>query len=106
MKGRKVLLVNDNGSFQAIGALCSHYSGKLENGLCRSGEIVAGVYSKGAIRCPLHGACFSTKTGDIEDFPGLDALFSFQVSLLCPSGLRSRCAVRTCFCTPRRRDSS
>lgn len=31
------------------------------------------------MRCPWHGACFSTKTGDIEDFPGMDGLPVFEV---------------------------
>ncbi|KAJ0063456.1 hypothetical protein NL108_002682, partial [Boleophthalmus pectinirostris] len=26
------------------------------------------------VRCPFHGACFNVKTGDIEDYPGLDSL--------------------------------
>ena len=35
----------------------------------------------GRVRCPWHGACFDLATGDIEDFPGLDSLQSFDVSL-------------------------
>lgn len=31
------------------------------------------------VRCPFHGACFNTKTGDIEEFPGLDSLPTFKV---------------------------
>lgn len=42
---------------------------------------VAGVLSKGHVRCPWHGACFNIATGDIEDFPGLDSLPTFQVIL-------------------------
>jgi len=33
----------------------------------------------GRVRCPWHGACFNTKTGDIEDFPGMDSLPVFEV---------------------------
>ncbi|NXC95139.1 AIFM3 factor, partial [Certhia familiaris] len=40
-----------------------------------------GVLSKGRVRCPWHGACFSICTGDIEDFPGLDSLPRFQVKI-------------------------
>ncbi|KAJ3128642.1 hypothetical protein HK098_003849 [Nowakowskiella sp. JEL0407] len=29
--------------------------------------------------CPWHGACFSVKTGDIEDAPSVDGLLSFKV---------------------------
>ncbi|KIH50173.1 hypothetical protein ANCDUO_19750, partial [Ancylostoma duodenale] len=37
------------------------------------------IYSNGRIRCPLHGACFNVKTGDIEDYPGFDSLFTYDV---------------------------
>jgi hypothetical protein len=33
----------------------------------------------GKVRCPWHGACFNTSTGDIEDSPGLDSIHSFKV---------------------------
>lgn len=39
-----------------------------------------GVLSRGRVRCPWHGACFSISTGDLEDFPGLDSLHKFQVA--------------------------
>ena len=59
-----VLLVKDQDKFSAIGPKCTHYGAPL----------VKGVYKNGHVRCPWHGACFSTKTGDIEDFPGLDCV--------------------------------
>ena len=40
----------------------------------------AGVLCNGRVRCPWHGACFNTKTGDIEDFPGLDSSPVFEAS--------------------------
>lgn len=43
---------------------------------------LSGVLSKGRVRCPWHGACFNIATGDIEDFPGLDSLPTFQVFIL------------------------
>ena len=42
---------------------------------------VLGAMCNGRVRCPWHGACFDLATGDIEDFPGLDSLQSFDVSL-------------------------
>lgn len=42
--------------------------------------VISGVLSKGHVRCPWHGACFNIATGDIEDFPGLDSLPTFQVT--------------------------
>ncbi|CAG0885834.1 unnamed protein product [Darwinula stevensoni] len=63
-EGERVLVVQQNGVFYAIGGKCTHYGGPLGKG----------VYSNGKIRCPWHGACFNVTTGDIEDFPGLDHL--------------------------------
>lgn len=40
-----------------------------------------GVLSRGRVRCPWHGACFSVSSGDLEDFPGLDSLHKFQVKI-------------------------
>ncbi|XP_029140402.1 apoptosis-inducing factor 3-like [Protobothrops mucrosquamatus] len=40
-----------------------------------------GYLVKGRLRCPWHGACFSTKTGDIEEYPTLDCLPVFQATV-------------------------
>ncbi|KAF8354627.1 hypothetical protein PRIPAC_96250 [Pristionchus pacificus] len=69
LRGRKILIINDGGKYMAINGLCSHYNWPL----------VTGYYYKGRVRCPLHGACFNTETGDIEDYPGFDSLHPFQV---------------------------
>jgi nitrite reductase/ring-hydroxylating ferredoxin subunit len=37
--------------------------------------------STGRVRCPWHGACYNTKTGDIEDFPGKGKLASYPATL-------------------------
>ena len=66
---QKVLLVHQNGAWSALGAKCTHYGAPLSKGCLGDGRI----------RCPWHGACFNTTTGDIEDFPGLDSLPLFQV---------------------------
>lgn len=41
-----------------------------------------GVLVGDRVRCPFHGACFNVKTGDIEDYPGLDCLPTYKVSHL------------------------
>uniref|UniRef100_A0A3Q3F927 AIF family member 3 n=1 Tax=Labrus bergylta TaxID=56723 RepID=A0A3Q3F927_9LABR len=64
----KALLIKEHGEFAAMGHKCPHYGAPL----------VKGVLSKGHVRCPWHGACFNIATGDIEDFPGLDSLPTFQ----------------------------
>jgi len=65
-----ILLVREDGEVTALGAKCTHYNFNLAKG----------VLCKGIIRCPLHGACFNAKSGDIEDFPGLDSLPVYQIS--------------------------
>ncbi|KAE9419502.1 hypothetical protein Angca_009854 [Angiostrongylus cantonensis] len=69
VREKPILVINDNGSLYAVTGICTHYNYSLENG----------IYSKGRIRCPLHGACFNVRTGDIEDYPGFDSLFSYEV---------------------------
>lgn len=67
----KVLLVKENGVISALGTKCTHYGAPL----------IKGVLSNGQLRCPWHGACFNSVTGDIEDFPGLDSLPCYSVNV-------------------------
>ncbi|XP_071448823.1 apoptosis-inducing factor 3 [Hetaerina americana] len=67
----KVLVVKQGGVISAIGTKCSHYGAPLNTG----------ALGNGVVRCPWHGACFNTQTGDIEDFPGLDSIPCYQVSV-------------------------
>ncbi|CAG0886931.1 unnamed protein product [Cyprideis torosa] len=53
----------------ALGSKCPHYGAPLVNG----------HFEGGRIRCPWHGACFSTQTGDIEDFPAIDSIPCVQL---------------------------
>ncbi|XP_053503511.1 apoptosis inducing factor mitochondria associated 4 isoform X3 [Ictalurus furcatus] len=68
---QKMLLVHNEGQFSAVGALCTHYGAPL----------IKGVLMGNRVRCPWHGACFNTKTGDIEEFPGLDSLPTYKVKV-------------------------
>eukprot|EP01117_Protostelium_nocturnum_P002010 TRINITY_DN12663_c0_g1_i1.p1 TRINITY_DN12663_c0_g1~~TRINITY_DN12663_c0_g1_i1.p1 ORF type:complete len:536 (-),score=226.09 TRINITY_DN12663_c0_g1_i1:68-1675(-) len=70
-EGGKVLVVKDNGQVFASGTKCTHYAAPLKSG----------AYSNGRVRCPWHGACFSMKTGDIEDFPGGDSIHAFETEV-------------------------
>uniref|UniRef100_A0A672JG58 Apoptosis inducing factor mitochondria associated 4 n=1 Tax=Salarias fasciatus TaxID=181472 RepID=A0A672JG58_SALFA len=69
---QKVLLVRIQGQFYAVGSQCSHYNAPL----------IKGALVGDRVRCPFHGACFSVKTGDIEEYPGLDCLPSYKVKLI------------------------
>ncbi|XP_028856439.1 apoptosis inducing factor mitochondria associated 4 isoform X2 [Denticeps clupeoides] len=68
---QKVLLVRGEAGFSAVGGLCSHYGAPL----------VKGALLGDRVRCPWHGACFNIKTGDIEDYPGLDCLPAYKVKV-------------------------
>ena len=65
----KALLVRDQGEYSAIGPKCTHYGAPLAKGSLKNGTV----------RCPWHGACFNVKTGDIEDYPGLDCVHRHEV---------------------------
>ena len=65
----KALLVYQDGEYSAIGHKCTHFGAPLAKGYLGNGRV----------RCPWHGACFNVKTGDIEDFPGLDGIHKFEV---------------------------
>ena len=67
--GAKVLLIKQKGEYSAVSPKCTHYGAPL----------VKGCLGEGRVRCPWHGACFNIKTGDIEDFPGLDGLQTYKV---------------------------
>ncbi|CAG6003880.1 unnamed protein product [Menidia menidia] len=68
---QKVLLVRTQGLFSAVGGKCSHYNAPLSKGAL-VGE---------RVRCPFHGACFNVRTGDIEEYPGLDSLPCYKVKV-------------------------
>ncbi|GAB1319805.1 Apoptosis-inducing factor 1 [Madurella fahalii] len=67
----KVLLLNAGGTVQAIGPRCTHYGAPLVKGV---------LGTNGKLTCPWHGACFNTKTGDVEDAPALNALPIFKAT--------------------------
>jgi len=64
-----VLLVRRGDIVRAVGALCTHYSGALADGLL-VGETV---------RCPLHHACFDLATGAALHAPALSPIPTWDV---------------------------
>uniref|UniRef100_A0A3B3WIY3 Rieske domain-containing protein n=1 Tax=Poecilia mexicana TaxID=48701 RepID=A0A3B3WIY3_9TELE len=71
VEDQKVLLVRTKGQYSAVGGRCTHYNAPL----------IMGTLVGDRVRCPIHGACFNVKTGDIEDYPGLDCLPTYKVKV-------------------------
>ncbi|KAM4742377.1 apoptosis inducing factor mitochondria associated 4 isoform 1-T2 [Anableps anableps] len=71
VEDQKVLLVRTKGQYSAVGSRCSHYNAPL----------IIGTLDGERVRCPIHGACFNVRTGDIEDYPGLDCLPTYKVKV-------------------------
>jgi NADPH-dependent 2,4-dienoyl-CoA reductase/sulfur reductase-like enzyme/nitrite reductase/ring-hydroxylating ferredoxin subunit len=64
-----VLLARRGDEFFAIGAVCSHYSGPLAEGLM----------VEDTVRCPWHHACFSLRTGEALHAPALSPVACWSV---------------------------
>ena len=65
----EVLVARAGDRIFAVGAYCTHYHGRLADGL------VVGD----TVRCPLHHACFSLQTGDALRAPALDPIACWRV---------------------------
>jgi NADPH-dependent 2,4-dienoyl-CoA reductase/sulfur reductase-like enzyme/nitrite reductase/ring-hydroxylating ferredoxin subunit len=69
--GEEAILVRRGKAYFAVGAACTHYHGPLAKGL-----IIGNT-----IRCPLHHACFSLRTGAALYAPALDPIASWRVEV-------------------------
>lgn len=59
VEGRPILLVNSEGQFYAIGSVCTHMGGPLDQGILDGHEV----------QCPWHGSRFDLKTGQVKRGP-------------------------------------
>ncbi|XP_010222353.1 PREDICTED: apoptosis-inducing factor 3-like [Tinamus guttatus] len=65
------LLLGSRTRFSARGSRCPHCGAPLWGGVLRGNRL----------RCPCYGSCFDIHTGDIEEYPGLDCLQCYQVTV-------------------------
>jgi apoptosis-inducing factor 3 len=70
--GEDVILARTGDEFFAVGAGCTHYHGPLVNGLIVGDQL----------RCPLHHACFSFRTGEALRAPAFDPIPCWRVERL------------------------
>ena len=71
VKGKPVLLVNLNGTFYAIGNICTHMGCPLSKGTLK-GETV---------ECICHGSTFDLKTGNVARGPADKPEKKFEVKV-------------------------
>ena len=70
--GDEVVLARSGTEWFAVGARCTHYKGRLDRGL------VVGD----TVRCPLHHACFSLRTGEAIAAPAFDPISRWRVEVV------------------------
>ena len=57
--GEKVCIVNIEGNYYAIGNVCTHVGGPLDEGTLEGYEV----------ECPWHGSKFDVRTGEVTNPP-------------------------------------
>ena len=71
--GRKrIAIINVDGEFFAIDDTCTHEEASLSEG-----ELYGDI-----VECPLHGAAFNVRTGEVEAFPAVVPVDTYPVRVV------------------------
>ena len=72
VKGKQIALFNINGEFFAIDNMCTHEEASLAEGEISGHEVT----------CPLHGAKFDVRTGEVLGPPAYDDVVRYTVRVM------------------------
>jgi nitrite reductase/ring-hydroxylating ferredoxin subunit/uncharacterized membrane protein len=72
--GQQIVLGRTRGQVHAMGAVCSHYGGPLEQG-----ELTAGGSGEPCLVCPWHGSAFRLQDGSVARGPATSPQTSYDV---------------------------
>jgi nitrite reductase/ring-hydroxylating ferredoxin subunit len=73
VNGRRILLVTINGKWYAADDMCSHAEASLAMGELDADQLT--------VSCPLHGAVFELGTGEGIEYPAVDPIDTFPVTI-------------------------
>jgi 3-phenylpropionate/trans-cinnamate dioxygenase ferredoxin subunit len=71
VEGKRIALFNVDGNYYAVDDECSHAGGSLSEG----------SVSGHSVMCPLHGAEFDLKNGQVMSEPAEEAVGSYKVTV-------------------------
>jgi nitrite reductase/ring-hydroxylating ferredoxin subunit len=71
LAGEKVCIVNVEGNYYAIGNVCTHVGGPLDEGTLDGYEV----------ECPWHGSKFDVRTGEPTRPPAQRAVATYEVKV-------------------------
>jgi nitrite reductase/ring-hydroxylating ferredoxin subunit len=69
--GEKVCIINIEGNYYAIGNICTHVGGPLDEGTLEGYEV----------ECPWHGSKFDVRTGEPTKPPARQSITTYEVKL-------------------------
>lgn len=71
VEGEKVCIINTEGTFYAIGNICTHVGGPLDEGTLEGYEV----------ECPWHGSKFDVRTGEPTKPPAVREVPKYEVKM-------------------------